>query len=130
MNPDINKALELSAQYGVSTVILFMMSGFLATLVMIIIRQNWDREKLIREHNKEREEKLADIIQISLKSESDKNNERHIANLQAMNKLSEADEHQRREHKALEDNQNKTALLLTELLGVVRTIASQNVSHE
>lgn len=99
MTPD--KAIELSSQYGVSTVILFIVTFYLGGLVWFIFKQSRERELEQVKINKEREDMLYKLVEVTLKSNEDKTNERHLSNLAAMNTLAEADRRQREEHEKI-----------------------------
>lgn len=103
---DPTKALELSSQYGVAAVILFIVVFYLGGLIYYVLKQNREREKEQSAMNKEREERLAKIIEVHIQAVEDKTNERHLSNQQAMAILAEADRRQREEHETMIKLQN------------------------
>ena len=103
MTPE--KALELSNQYGVATVILFIVVFYLGGLVWYIFKQSREREVEQAAVNAKREERLANLIEIHLKSSEEKTTERHVANQASMAVLAEADRRQREEHVQILENQ-------------------------
>lgn len=108
----IEKALELSSQYGIVAVSYFMMAVFLGGLILYIIRKN-----------ERSENRYFDLVTKTMKDEAIKMTERHDANQAAMVVLAEADKKQREEHvimlanqKSCSDQNSKTNFLLQSLI--------------
>lgn len=130
METGVSKAVELSAQYGVTTVVLFIVVFYLGGLVWYIIRQGYQREKeqTAREkdqavRNEKREERLASLIEIHLANNEQKSNERHLSHLIALGKLEEADRRQREEHEEIlrcqKDTQKQHEYLIRIMSGIL-----------
>ena len=105
---DLTETLKLSNQYGVATVILFIIVFYLGGLIYYILKQNRQREIEQAAMNAKREERLANLIEVHLKSSEDKTNERHLVNQQSMATLAEADRRQREEHAMMFQNQKES----------------------
>lgn len=120
---EITKALELSHQYGITAVVLFVVVFFLAYLIIYVLKENRAREKEQSLLNVAREERLAKLIEVHINAIESKTNERHIENQKAMATLAEADRRQREEHEVMirlqrdsEDQHKKIALILERIM--------------
>ncbi len=124
---DPKTALELSNQYGVAAVILFIVVFYLGGLIYYVLKQNREREKEQNLLNAKREERLALLIEVHLAAMETKVNERHVQNQAAMAVLSEADRRQREEHemmlriqKEIEQQNTYTAKILERIMNTLK----------
>ncbi len=89
---ELEKALGLTQTYGVATVLLFIMAGFLAWLVYYVLKQNEKREaRLIG---------LTEVHVASLQAEFHKQAETTV---EFRRSLSESHKYQREEHERMID---------------------------
>lgn len=94
---DLDKALAATQTYGTATVLLFVVTGFLAWLVYYILKQNEKQN----EKNERREDKLIALSQEQIASINNRIKEQADSTIEFRKSLAESQRYQREEHQQM-----------------------------